>query len=87
MASRIAWLAWAESASSYSIDSWVVALATRWELLVYSVAIWSCAGCHPAVFPVSAVRTMSGLPLRLVRDAACCIDVFAATNSSMELAR
>jgi hypothetical protein len=39
MTSRIAWLAAAESASSYSSDSWVVSLATRWELLVDNVAI------------------------------------------------
>jgi hypothetical protein len=42
--------------------------------------------------PVSGVpgvggETTSGLPSRLVSDAACCIDVFAATNSSIELRR
>ena len=31
------------------------------------------------VLPSSAVRTISGLPLRLVRADACCIDVFAST--------
>ena len=70
-----------------SRDSWVVALATRWRLLVDSVAMWSCFCFHPASFPVSAVRTISGLPLRLVRDAACCIALFASTNSSMKLPR
>jgi hypothetical protein len=35
----------------------------------------------------SAVRTISGLPSRLVRADACCIDVFATPYSSTELAR
>jgi len=35
----------------------------------------------------SVVRTISGLPLRLVRADACCIDVFATAYSSTKLAR
>ena len=38
-------------ASSYRSDSWVVALATRWKLLVDSVAIWSCFAAIPSAFP------------------------------------
>ena len=45
------------------------------------------AACHCASCSLSAVRTMSGLPPRLVSDAACCIDAFASRNSSMKLAR
>src|SRR5215207_4563058 len=55
--------------------------------LVDSVAICSCADLCFASFPVSAVRTISGLPLRLVRADACCIDVFATPYSSTKLAR
>ena len=65
-----------------------VAFACRWRLLVDSVAMWSCFDCHcSSVFSSSAVRTISGLPLRLVRADACCIDVFATAYSSTELAR
>jgi hypothetical protein len=39
------------------------------------------------VVPLSAVTTMSGLPLRSVRDAACCIDADPSTASSMKLPR
>ena len=38
------------------------------------------------VWPVSAVRTISGLPLRSVKDAASCIDA-DPENSSMKLPR
>src|SRR5215213_4583190 len=45
------------------------------------------ADCHFASCPVSAVRTMSGFPLRLVKEDACCIDLDLSRNSSMKLAR
>lgn len=46
----------AESASSATRDSCVVALATRWTLLVDSVARWSCADCHFASCLESGVQ-------------------------------
>jgi hypothetical protein len=39
------------------------------------------------VWPVSAVRTISGLPPRSVRDDACCIDAEPSRKSSMKLPR
>ena len=44
------------------------------------------ADCHFASCPVSAVRTMSGFPLREAKEDACCIDLDPSRNSSMNLA-
>jgi hypothetical protein len=62
-------------------------LGDTWRLLVESFAIWSCGDCHFASCPVSAVRTMSGLLSRLVKEDACCIDLDPSRNSSSQLAR
>ena len=79
----MAWMAAPASASSATNDPWVVSLATRWRLLVDRVAKWSWAERHASSFPVSAVRTISGLSFRSVRAAACCIEVEPWRNSSM----
>lgn len=59
-----------------------MALATRWRLLVDSKA-WLYAPAPIAVSrraPVSAVTTLSGLPLRFPIDDAPCIAVDPSTN-------
>lgn len=66
-------------------DPWV-ASPCRWRLFVNNVARWSCFDCRSSAPFLSAVRTISGLPLRSVKDAASCIDA-DPENSSMKLPR
>ena len=72
--------------SSFEIsESWVAPSMTRCTLLVDKVAKSFCFAEWVASLPMPAVRTTNGLSAKSPRDAACSVEAFAWTYSSIVL--
>src|SRR4029450_12952847 len=83
--SRIAWVVAAASSWLATKSSWVAPAMTRCTLLVDKVAMRFCAADQAASCPLPAVRTISGLSAKSRRAAACSVEAFAWTYSSIVL--